>query len=172
MPTSNAASSVEIGELQRRMAQIRREMHEDVQGAVRGAQSLTDWRSIVGNHPWAALGVALGVGYLLVPHRSSKSKTPTPVITEAPRGATVVAPASQSQKVRFRPVGAAFGLLGPVLVRAAQNYALNYFEQWLAAHPFPMEESDRVRRFEPRAGEPGGLRGPHGAVSGSPLRRG
>jgi hypothetical protein len=156
MPTSSAASSGELGELQRRMAQIRREMHADVQGAVRGAQSLTDWRSLVGNHPWAALGVALGVGYLVVPHRSSQPKTSTPIISEAPRAPAVVSPASQSRKDRFRPVGMAFGLLGPVLVRAAQNYALNHLEQWLAAHPFQVKESDRVRRLEPGVGEPAG----------------
>jgi hypothetical protein len=155
MPRSSAASSVEIGELQRRMAQIRREMHEDVQGAVRGAQSLTDWRSIAGSHPWAALSVAVGVGYLLVPHRKSQPKANTGAIAEAPREQAIVTASSQTRNVGFRPVGAAFGLLAPVLIRAAQNYALNYFEQWLAAHPFNPRESDRGRRLEPSAEERG-----------------
>jgi hypothetical protein len=156
MPRSSAASSVELGELQRRMAQIRREMHEDVQGAVRGAQSLTDWRSIAGNHPWAALGAALGVGYLLVPHRSSGPKTTTGTIAEAHREQAVAAPDSRTRKDRFRPVGAAFGLLTPVLIRAAQNYALNYVEQWLADRPLHLKESDRGRRLEPDAEEAAG----------------
>jgi hypothetical protein len=155
MARSSAASSVEIGELQRRMAQIRREMHEDVQGAVRGAQSLTDWRSIVGNHPWAALGVAVGVGYLLVPHRSAEPKASRGLIAPALREQAIVTSYAPSPKDRFRPVGAAFGLLAPVLIRAAQNYALNYFEQWLAAHPFQLKESDRGRRLEQGADESG-----------------
>jgi hypothetical protein len=146
---------VDIGELQRRMAQIRREMHEDVQGAVRGAQSLTDWRSMVGSHPWAALGVAVGVGYLLVPHRGAQPKAAGGSIAPALREQVVVTPFPPAPKERFRPFGAAFGLLAPVLVRAAQNYALNYFEQWLTAHPFQSMEGDRGRRLEPRADESG-----------------
>jgi hypothetical protein len=156
MPRSSAASSDEIGELQRRMAQIRREMHEDVQGAVRGAQSLTDWRSIVGNHPWAVLGAALGVGYLLVPHRSSQPKTTAGTTANVRPERALVAPAAQMPKDRFRPVGAAFGLLAPVLIRAAQNYALNYVEQWLSTHPFHVNARDRGRDLERGAEERGG----------------
>jgi len=137
------------------MAQIRREMHEDVQGAVRGAQSLTDWKSIVGSYPWAAISVAVGVGYLLVPHRGSQPKTANATIAGALREQAVPAPFPQTPKVPFRPVGAAFGLLAPVLIRAAQNYALNYFEQWLAEHPFNLKEGDRGRRLEPSAEDRG-----------------
>ena len=37
--------STDISEIQRQMAQIRHDMHHEVQCAVRSAQSLTDWRS-------------------------------------------------------------------------------------------------------------------------------
>jgi hypothetical protein len=63
---------------------------------------------------------------------------------------------SQSPRAAFRPVGATFGFLAPVLIRAGQNYALNYVEQWLAAHPFHLKESDRGRRPEPGVEETGG----------------
>jgi hypothetical protein len=33
--------------------------------------------------------------------------------------------------------------LTPVLLRAAQNYALNHLEHWLASHSFRLFESDR-----------------------------
>jgi hypothetical protein len=155
MPESSSANPVEISELQRRMAQIRREMHEDVQGAVRGARSLTDWRSILADHPWGALSAAAGVGYLLVPHRASEPQATrgTPARVLADQGQTTRV--SRSAGERFRPVSAAFSLLAPVLVRAAQNYALNYFEQWLAANPFQIKESDGKGRINTGEGGTG-----------------
>ena len=170
MARSSAASSVEISELQRRMAQIRREMHEDVQGAVRGAQSLTDWRSIVGSHPWAALGVAIGVGYLLVPHRKAEPQS-------TPGFACSTAHAVRRELRRPRKaVGVptdrcgASACLPRFLIRAAQNYALNYLEQWLEAHPLPIERrviaGSGTKRVEENAGD---REAPTRAVSGSPL---
>ena len=127
------SSPAEITEIQRRMAQIRRELHEEVREAVKGAQSLTDWRSQVRNHPWLALGAAAAVGYLIVPRR----QRPAPAIVAVPRAAAVppaIAAAARKKK-RWGLIGSAFGLLAPIAVRAAQNYAIQYLEQWIAAQP-------------------------------------
>jgi len=154
MATPRAGSAAEINEIQRRMAQIRREMHDDVRGAVRGAQSLTDWRSLVGSHPWAALGVAAGVGYLVVPHRRAESHAGAVYLASALAAANQSGPAGRaagSPKAKSSAFGMVFSMLTPVIVRAAQNYALNQLEQWLATHSFRMNERDRGRR--PEAGE-------------------
>ena len=63
------------------MAQIRHDMHHDVQGAVEGAQSLTDWRTLIRMNPWISLGIAATVGYLIVPKR--RRETPTIVSVDA-----------------------------------------------------------------------------------------
>ena len=153
MPKLNALNSAEIAEIQQRMARIRREMHKDVQGAVRGAQSLTDWRNLLANHPWAGLGIAMGLGYLIVPRKKMESRSgdasAAHALVEAKQALAAVA-ASESARTRFRPVGFAFRMLTPVLFRAAQNYALNQLEQWLASHPFGTHEGDSGRRVEPR----------------------
>jgi ElaB/YqjD/DUF883 family membrane-anchored ribosome-binding protein len=151
MAMARAGKSAEINEIQRRMAQIRREMHADVQGAVRGAQSLTDWRSLVGSHPWAALGVAAGVGYLVVPHRRPESHADAVYLASTLAAANQAVPAgrsSGSRTAKSSKFGAISRLLTPVLIRAAQNYALNHLEQWLAAHSFRMNESAGGRRPE------------------------
>ena len=70
MPAAKPTTSMDISDIQRRMAQIRHDMHQEVQGAVKGAQSLTDWRSLVKSHPWLSISVASVVGYLLVPSAS------------------------------------------------------------------------------------------------------
>lgn len=135
MATATAKSTpADINEIQRRMAQIRRELHEDVRGAVQGAQELTDWRSQVRNHPWLALGAAAALGYLIVPKRHA----PPAIVALAPTQPMpqpVSEPAPKSKKKRWGLIGSAFGLVAPIAVRAAQNYAIQYLEQWIASQP-------------------------------------
>jgi hypothetical protein len=122
----------DIIEIQRRMAQIRRELHEDVREAVKGAQSLTDWRSQVRSHPWMALGAAAALGYLIVPKRHP---APAPAIVAVAPAAAVPSTAAPEKKKRWGLIGSAVGLLAPIAVRAAQNYAIQYLEQWIASQP-------------------------------------
>lgn len=125
------STPADVTEIQRRMAQIRHELHEDVREAVKGAQSLTDWRSQVRNHPWLALGAAAAVGYFLVPRRH-----PAPAIVAVAPAAPVVQPSAEApRKKRWGLIGSAVGLLAPIAVRAAQNYAIQYLEQWIASQP-------------------------------------
>jgi hypothetical protein len=130
------STAAEITEIQRQMAQVRRELHEEVREAVKGAQSLTDWRSHVRNHPWLATGAAATLGYLIVPRRHHEP-VPT-IVAMSPPTASAAAPLSataEPKKTRLGVVGSAFALLAPIAVRAAQNYAIQYLEQWIAARP-------------------------------------
>jgi hypothetical protein len=140
MVSERRSEAAAINEIQRQMAQIRQELHHDIQGAVRGAQSLTDWRSAVGNHPWLSLAIAAAAGYLIVPERRRETRT---VVTVGPPPGPDPMPASPVSagsrgRSRWSAIETAYNLLAPVAVRAAQNYALQLLERWLAAHPFPM----------------------------------
>ena len=163
------STPAEILEIQRRMAQVRRELHEDVREAVKGAQELTDWRSQVRNHPWLALGAATAVGYLIVPRR----REPSPAIV-AVAPAAVHQPAAPEKKKRWGLIGSAFGLLAPIAVRAAQNYAIQYLEQWIAAQPTGAgPQASGFGRFPGGPATGGGPAGPGprgSAPSGTPGR--
>ncbi len=76
-----ASTLSEVDEIRRHMAQIRHELHEDVQGVVKGAEATADWRRYIRNYPWAAVGIAFGVGFLIVPRRQ---RPVTPAIQYAP----------------------------------------------------------------------------------------
>jgi hypothetical protein len=159
MATAKSVPTEDVNEIQRRMAQIRRELHEEVKEAVKGAQSLTDWRSQVKSHPWLALGAAAAIGYMIVPKRR-RPETPT-IVTVNPVAASPVsspsAPSSSSppRKGRFGLLGSAFSLVAPIAVRAAQNYAIQYMEQFLAAQqggigPVPGPDPSSRGAGEPR----------------------
>jgi hypothetical protein len=152
LPDSSIAT--DISEIQRRMAQIRLEMHQDVQGAVKGAQSLTDWRSLVRNHPWLAVGVAAAAGYLIVPHRAPRRQMLPEALVALPGTAPAVPRNQPANAGRggTGTIGTVFALVAPVAVRAAQNYILRRFEEWLEHHPlqparqgpFPRQETGPV----------------------------
>jgi hypothetical protein len=164
------STTADISEIQQRMAQIRREMHEDVREAVKGAQSLTDWRSQVRNHPWVALGTAAALGYLIVPKRYP---APAPAVVAVAPAAAVQPIAAAPKKKRWGLIGSAVGLLAPIAVRAAQNYAIQYLEQWIAWQPPGAGPAPFGAGVFPGAPAPGGPTGPGARPSprqGSPGR--
>lgn len=115
------------------MAQIRHELHEDVQGVVRGAEAATDWRKLVKNFPFATIGGAFLIGYLVIPHRKSSAKEwqSPPAGYEAPQQYHPQPVAAPAKKKRSW-LKAGLGLVTPFALKAAQGYAMQYFEQFLA----------------------------------------
>ena len=160
MAALKPTTSMDISDIQRRMAQIRHDMHQEVQGAVKGAQSLTEWRSIVKSHPWLSISVASVVGYLIVPKRRSMSPTIVTVGNPSPELLTAAPTGDQSRQLkqsRWSILGTAFSLLAPVAVRGAQNYVLGQLEQWLSQHPLPSvpgEAPDKATRESARSVSP------------------
>lgn len=162
-----ATAPKDVDEIRRQMAQIRRELHEDVRDVVAGAEAVTDWQRHIRNHPWISLGSAFALGYLLVPRRHHH--VPSDVATQAGVASTVRAAIQETAdeaRAAARPrrrgglVRKALGLVGPMAARLAQGYAMQYLENWLAqqaaVQPGPVEP--------PIAGGP--PRGPGGGAGG------
>jgi hypothetical protein len=135
----------EVDEIRRQMAAIRRELHEDVRGVVATAEAVTDWRRYLTKAPWLTLGATFAVGYLIVPKRRKLEAKLSQVATRDDvaelREAVEAAKRSLREAVKGQAeppkrarslLGAAAGLLVPVALRAAQGYAVNYLEQWIA----------------------------------------
>jgi hypothetical protein len=132
---------MDISEIQRQMAQIRNEMHQEVQGAVRSAQSLTDWQNLVKGHPWLSLSLAAVVGYALVPKRHPQVVPSIVTMSAANPMLTPITTARAPERVkgRWRILGSALGLVAPVAVRVAQNYVLGHVEEWLSQQRLPAD---------------------------------
>jgi hypothetical protein len=157
--------SMNVADIQRQMAQIRHDMHHEVQGVVQGARALTDWKSLVGSYPWLSLSVAAAVGYFIVPRRRQDASTVVAVAARSPEFLASAGPEDKKEQARstgWSVLGTAFGLLTPIAVRAAQNYALTYIEQWLANHPLappagkPQDSPARPSREPARSSGPSG----------------
>jgi len=157
----------ESDEIRQKMAQIRRDLHEDVREVVAGAEAATDWRRYVRSYPWASVGVATAVGFLAVPKASRSSphdaarQADVAEVRDELRQAREAAPEAKEERRRSL-VGAAFAMAAPLAWRFAQNYAMAYAEQWIAQHQ---------QQFLAQAGpHPGGPQAPGPTfASGGPV---
>lgn len=147
-----ATASNEADTIRRQMAEIRQSLHRDMQGVVAGAEAASDWRHYVRLYPWAALGGASALGYFLMPRRRrSVSQTAEKAAEKVLAKAQGVAEAPKEEKKRGL-IGGLFALSTPVLLRAAQSYAVSYFEQWLAAQQSQFGPGPSDHSSQPGAG--------------------
>jgi len=160
----------ETDEIRRKMAQIRRDLHEDVREVVAGAEAATDWRRYVRSYPWASVGVATAVGFLAVPRvsrsaiRDAALKADVAEVRDELKQTRGAVPEAK-EKRRQSLVGAAVAMAAPLAWRFAQNYAVAYLEQWIAQHQQQFMSQAGPRPGGPQApgnasaaGRPGGPR--------------
>lgn len=125
-----ATVRIETDDIRCQMAEIRSRLHQDVREVVNLATTAADWRSYVRGRPWLAIGLAFTSGFLLVPGRSRPS---TLVVQPSAVDVQNLQAAVQAEKPGRLPLMRWFlGAVGPIAVRAAQLYALNYVENLLA----------------------------------------
>lgn len=143
-------------DIQRQMAEIRSQLHQDMREVVNVATTATDWRSYLRGHPWLAIGIAFSSGFLLVPRRSRPATlvVQPPAVDVRDRQVTV-----KPEKPGRLPFLRWFlGAITPIAVRAAQSYALSHVENFLAnpqTGPRPEAASEpaspgRTARYEGR----------------------
>lgn len=133
-------------DIQRRMAEIRRDLHKDVRDVVASAEAATDWRRYLTMYPWVSLGAAFAVGYLVVPRRQH-----APSATDITPGAEKqIRAAIDSLEKEPRPpkrrrvgvIGTLWSLAGPVATRAAQSYAAQFLERQLSQYEQSVPSGD------------------------------
>jgi hypothetical protein len=142
-----ATATNDVDEIRRKMAQIRRELHEDVRDVVASAEAVTDWRRYIRMYPWAALGLAAVAGFLIVPKRHRTIPPDIATHADVAQVREVVEEVKAKKKSRKGLIGAALGFAVPIALRAAQGYAVQYLESWIlqqqmAAGPPPSDQPD------------------------------
>ena len=168
-PVSTGTS--DITEIRRQMAQIRRELHEDVRDVVATAEAVTDWRRYLRNYPWVALGAAFAAGFWVVPKRQKPLATLADLsraheaanstrrgfvesVREAPRSEAV-----QEVKRKRGVLGAVLGMVTPLALKYAQGYALKFAESWLQQQLHTQFQAGPTPPPAPHPGRPAGPQG-------------
>ena len=77
-----------------RMQGIRCDIDQDLQDVSASAHSLVDWKHYVQTYPWACVGAAAALGFLIAPRRSPAAKADVATPTEAAKTGRPVAAAA------------------------------------------------------------------------------
>lgn len=109
-------------QIREEMSQVRRDMSLSYGVAVENARDMADWRYYVRNYPWACVGAAAALGYLVVPNRVEiVSPTARELMKLADKNKLVVErqPPAETKGIS----GALFTMLANLLVRGVISYA-------------------------------------------------
>jgi hypothetical protein len=124
-----------------------------VSESVAAAEAAIEWGRYAGTYPWIALGGAVAAGYFLYASSHQKVAGAPASLDDGAKPCEPVARARAKGQQRFRTgqnlLIAAWNILYPVAVHAAQNYMLHWLEE-----QYPARTVDRTAR-SPSAGAPG-----------------
>jgi hypothetical protein len=102
-----------------RMQQLRYEIDGNMEDLNASARTMVDWKHYVKTYPWACLGAAVALGFLIVPKRSREIRPDVASLTELARtGHLVIKPAAASDGV----IGALVTTVAKIAVRKATAY--------------------------------------------------
>ncbi len=86
--------------IQQRMQDLRAQLDDDVEDVVDSTKEFTDWRTYVRRYPWACVGVAAAIGYLVVPSRVELESPDADALLELAKTNQLVVEANPSPQKR------------------------------------------------------------------------
>jgi hypothetical protein len=116
-------------EVCRRMAALRRELDDGVQQVAESARAMTDWTYYVRRFPWAAVGLAAAVGFLLVPRKKTSVAPTAEQLAALVKNKEFVAAATD----QLKPPKNVFAGLAATLAAMAARAAIAYVSEQLRA---------------------------------------
>jgi hypothetical protein len=111
--------------IQHRMHDLRGQLDNDVEEVVDSAMEFTDWRTYVRSYPWACVGVAAAIGYLVVPSRVELESPDVDTLLELAKKNKLVVQANPSPRKRDGIASTALRFI----LHAAGRSALTYLGQ-------------------------------------------
>ncbi|WP_339675133.1 hypothetical protein [uncultured Gimesia sp.] len=107
-------------EIRREMYEIRCELDDDVSQIRQSASALTDWHYYIRHYPWACVGAAAALGFLIVPRKLKVSNPYTDELLKlAKKKRLVVNQEEDEDSVKAGVVKTAFTFLSGLAMRAA-----------------------------------------------------
>lgn len=113
----------EASAIRQRMSVIRHDIEDDVDGIVRNAQELTNWKHYVRAFPWGSLAAAVAAGYMVVPRRLEVISPDADQLATLARKDRIVVTNSPSSEAKPGLLTNAANLAATAIMRAAVGYA-------------------------------------------------
>jgi hypothetical protein len=104
------------------MERIRCDLHESVEGIVENARAMADWRCYVRSYPWAAVGAAAAVGYLIIPNRLEVIRPDAQTLAQLAKAQRLTVQPEAEPKPRGGMAASAFNFLAGIVMRNAMGY--------------------------------------------------
>lgn len=111
-------------QIQMRMQNIRCELDRDFDQVRQSASQLTDWRYYIKNYPWACLGAAAAIGYLVVPRKVHVQNPDVKTLEKLARDQKLVIESNPSQQEKKGVVRSAAGFVAGLALRAATAHLM------------------------------------------------
>lgn len=108
--------------IQKRMEAVRCHLAGDVDEVVRNTRQMFDWQEYVRQYPWAFMGAAAAVGYLVVPKRVEITSPDVHTLLELAKRNQLVVQTNPKAEKQQGVMGALLGIAANTLLRAAVAY--------------------------------------------------
>lgn len=119
-----------VRDLRLQMAQIRAAGRENAENIVDSARRSTDWRYYVKQYPWATIGAAVAVGYLLIPRGAPRLIIDRKSAEEFMRHGVAGAEKSELSKMQWIA-----SLALPFILRTVASGAWQFLEKSVLTKP-------------------------------------
>ncbi len=105
--------------IQHRMHDLRGQLDHDLGEAVDTAKEFTDWHTYVRRYPWACVGLAAAIGYLVVPSRVELESPDVDTLLELARKNKLVVEANPPPHKRRGIASRALRMISQTALRSA-----------------------------------------------------
>jgi hypothetical protein len=126
------SNSKEAAEIQRQMIEVRSGLRHEAQGIYENARVLTDWKHYVRTYPWACVGVAAAVGFLVVPRRLDLITPDAATLTRLAEQNRLVVTPNPEAHVRDGLAGRLLSMIAGAAVRGAIGFAAQQAGEFFA----------------------------------------
>ena len=113
-------------EICRSMQELREELDDDVHQIKRSAATLADWHYYIRNYPWASMGTAALVGYLLVPRKLEIESPDAKTLEKLAKKHRLVVEHQPAKQASQGGLQTAASFLTGLVVKAAMSQAVHH----------------------------------------------
>jgi hypothetical protein len=127
--------------IRRQMQDVRQDMGAEVVDLVRGARQLTDWRHYVRQHPWACVGGAFALGFLVSPARKKllAANIDVDALVAQLKSKGLAAATGAAPLYPGGTLGKLLAVAGPIVARNVANLVAQRLAAAAAAHHDPVD---------------------------------